>query len=538
MSPSVELGHVLVDELVRSGVTDVVLCPGSRNAPLSFALYEADAAGRLRLHVRIDERGAAFLALGLAMRGGGPVAVACTSGTAVANLHPAVLEASYAGVPLLALTADRPAELVGTGANQTIEQVGIFGSAARQTVVLSSSTTGDRNARWRSGVSRAVAASRGLLGIAPGPVQINLAFGPPLVPDGSADAVPAGRPGGQPWTTVTPTAAKAVALQVDLSLRTLVIAGHGAGSAPAGVPVIAEPTAACWPGSLAAGPWILGALPSELRPEQVLVLGRPTLHRGVTSLLADSDLQILSLTTGSGWADVSGSVRAVGGSVEIVGGPTDPMWMEAWSAADKTAAEAVAGVLDDEAAVTGLHVARQVVAAAPEGAAMVLGSSNPVRDVALAARPRAGLKVFGNRGVAGIDGTVSTAIGVALAHRGPTVALLGDLTFLHDSTGLVLGPAEHRPDLTIVVANDDGGGIFGLLEQGAPEHGAAFERIFGTPHGTDLSAICAAHGIAWQRVESGDFELPVGGLRVVEVATQRRVLRDLHARIAAAVGAA
>jgi 2-succinyl-5-enolpyruvyl-6-hydroxy-3-cyclohexene-1-carboxylate synthase len=185
---------------------------------------------------------------------------------------------------------------------------------------------------------------------------------------------------------------------------------------------------------------------------------------------------------------------------------------------------------------TGLGVARLLVAALPAGALLLLGSSNPIRDVSLAARPRRGLTVLANRGVAGIDGTISTATGAALVHRGPAYALVGDLTFLHDSNGLLAAPDEHRPDLTVVVANDDGGGIFALLEQGAPEYADAFERVFGTPHGTDLAALCAAHHVPHVRASASELaELAGRGLRVVEVATQRSGLRALHDQIRSAV---
>jgi 2-succinyl-5-enolpyruvyl-6-hydroxy-3-cyclohexene-1-carboxylate synthase len=211
-------------------------------------------------------------------------------------------------------------------------------------------------------------------------------------------------------------------------------------------------------------------------------------------------------------------------------------------AADATAARTVHAVLDEAPWPTGPALARDLVAALPPGALLVLGSSNPIRDVALAAGPRADLVVHANRGVSGIDGTVSTAIGAALAHGRPGYALLGDLTFLHDSTGLVIGADEPRPDLTIVVLNDRGGGIFTLLEQGAPEHTAAFERVFGTPHRVDLAALCAATGTP-HRTAGTPAELvtalaPAKGLRVVEVPADRTILRDLHANLRKAVAAA
>jgi len=184
---------------------------------------------------------------------------------------------------------------------------------------------------------------------------------------------------------------------------------------------------------------------------------------------------------------------------------------------------------------TGLHVARAVADSLTEGDLLVLGSSNPVRDASYAGLPRTGVRVLANRGVAGIGGTVSTAHGAAMAHGGRTVALMGDLTFLHDSGGLLAGPQEAHPNLTIVVANDDGGGIFGLLEQGAPEHSAAFERVFGTAHGTDLGALCAAHGVPHQLVDVASLASrlaePSHGVRVLEVRTERTRLRELHAAL-------
>ncbi|TWF78157.1 2-succinyl-5-enolpyruvyl-6-hydroxy-3-cyclohexene-1-carboxylate synthase [Pseudonocardia hierapolitana] len=533
MNPSTTHARLVVDELVRCGVTDAVLCPGSRNAPLSFALHAADAAGRLRLHVRIDERTAGFLALGIALRSGRPVPVCTTSGTAVANLHPAVLEASYAGVPLVVLSADRPPDVIGTGASQTIEQAGLFGGAVR--LAVNAAVDGDP-ARLRSFVDRLVAAATGA---PPGPVHLNLPFAEPLVPDGPGEA-PAGRPDGRPRTRVAPVARHAGPLPLDPSAPTLVIAGHGApdGLLDLPVPVVAEPASAAWRAAVRTGPWLLGAVPA-LRPAQVVVAGRPTLHRPVQRLLADPDVavHVLADPRGLPWTDVAGSVRAIGSLPPL---RPDRSWTDRWRAADAAAADALDKALDDPAAPGGLRLARELVAALPPGAQLVLGSSNPVRDVALAAVPRRDLTVLANRGVAGIDGTVSTAVGAALVHDGPAYVLLGDLTLLHDTTGLVLGPDEPRPDLTIVVLNDDGGGIFELLEQGAPEHAAAFERVFGTPHGVDLAALCAATGTGHVQVELPDLAdalAPAPGLRVVEVRAGRRELREGHAKLRAAVDA-
>jgi 2-succinyl-5-enolpyruvyl-6-hydroxy-3-cyclohexene-1-carboxylate synthase len=539
VNPSTALATVLVDELVRCGVRHAVLCPGSRNAPLSFALHAAEQAGRLTLHVRIDERSAAFLALGMSLRCGVPVPVVCTSGTAAANLHPAMLEAHHAAVALLAVTADRPPELIGTGANQTVHQTGLFGAAVRAAPSLSL----DQPAQWRPAVDRAVAAACGSLGGSPGPVHLNVPLREPLIPESGSQwpAAPAGRAGDRPWTTVAAGSPVHVEVELDLSRRTLVIAGHRAGPAPPGLPLIAEPTAPGWPDGLAAGPWLLGSPVLEvLRPEQVVVLGRPTLHRPVQRLLADPGVAVTVVADGPEWTDVAGSAVAAGTALRCTGSP-DPGWLRSWQHADALAAAVVGSIVESHPEATGLGVARLMVPALPAGALLLLGSSNPIRDVSLAARPRRGLTVLANRGVAGIDGAVATATGAALMHGGPGYALVGDLTFLHDANGLLAGPDETRPDLTVVVANDDGGGIFGLLEQGAPEHASAFERVFGTPQGTDLAALCAAHHVPHAQVQGDELAAalsPAPKTRVLEVRTERAGLRALHERIRAAVAMA
>ncbi|MFC5992594.1 2-succinyl-5-enolpyruvyl-6-hydroxy-3-cyclohexene-1-carboxylic-acid synthase [Pseudonocardia hispaniensis] len=544
MNPSTVQATVIVDELVRTGVTDAVLCPGSRNAALAFALHAADAAGRLRLHVRIDERTGGFLALGLALRSGRPVPVCTTSGTAVANLHPAVLEAAHAHVPLIALTADRPPQLIGTGASQTITQPGIFGAAVRlaASAAMPTRSIGDQ-AHWRSVVDRVVAAAAGAFGGPPGPVHLNVPFAEPLVPDGAPEAL-AGRADGAPWTAAAPGRRSAPVLPLDPAAATLVVAGHGAppGLDLGGAPVIAEPSSGYWAEGLRAGPWLLGApAAAPLRPAQVVVLGRPTLHRSVQRLLADPTVEVFAVDdpAGAPWTDVAATLRATG-SLPALRPPRE--WTGRWHAADAAAAAALDTQLDGATAPGGLRLARALLASLPDGAVLVLGSSNPIRDVALAAVPRTGVRLMSNRGVAGIDGVVSTAVGVALAGRGRAYALLGDLTLLHDTTGLVIGPDEPRPDLTLVVLNDRGGGIFSLLEQGAPEHAGAFERVFGTPHPVDLAAFCAALGVAHTHVEDlaglPAAVAPGPGLRMVEVRADRAVLRSGHAALRAAVNTA
>ncbi len=554
MHPSTALATVLVDELVRCGVREVVLCPGSRSAPLAYAVQQAEREGRVRLHVRVDERSAGFLALGLAKVTRRPAVVVTTSGTAVANLHPAVLEAHHACVPLVVVTADRPAELRGTGANQTTVQPGIFAGAVRhQHDQPPAQGRPGEQASWRSLVCRAWAAAVGAHGD-PGPVHLDIAFRDPLVPAlGDDDGWPeslAGRPDGRPWVR-GPRPGSAAEPVTDLPARTLLVLGDlpdPAGAASVldlaerrGWPVVAEPFGTSdRRGVLPHGPllltdehWLSGHL-----PELVLTVGRVTLSREVGALLRRPDVVVEQVSATAGWTDPSHVVRRVHTLAALLAstpGPTDPAWSRQWHQAGAALAERLRPVLTT-AEVTGPGVARAVLGALADGDTLVLGSSNPPRDLDLVdpATPRGVRTVVGNRGLAGIDGTLATAVGVALAGAGRTVALLGDLTFLHDVNGLLIGPGEPRPDLTVVVLNDDGGGIFATLEQGAPERAADFERVFGTPTGADLAALCHGYGVAHGRVP-GIPELvqalseQESGIRVLEVSVDRaghRSLRD------------
>jgi 2-succinyl-5-enolpyruvyl-6-hydroxy-3-cyclohexene-1-carboxylate synthase len=522
VNPSTALATVIVDELIRSGVREAVLCPGSRNAPLSFALHEADAEGRLRLHVRIDERTAGFLALGLAKASGQHVPVVTTSGTAAVNLHPAVVEADYSAVPLVVLTADRPAELRGTGANQTIDQIDLYGRSVRFFADVSvdeeMTVTG-----WRELVDRALSAGMD------GPVHLNVAMREPLVPEWDPtwseplDEEIERRRRRPPAAVVTP---------LDAGARTVVVAGDRAGPVPralaetAGWPLLAEPSSGsrAGPNALATYRLLLDHLGDGI--ERVVVTGRPTLSRAVTSLLGREDVEVVRFPGDAPLPEVTGR--------------SDAAWLLRWCEADERARAAIRDVLDQEP-LTGPAIAALLARAVPADGLLVAGSSSPVRDLDLADPWDVAPLVLANRGASGIDGTLSTAIGAALAHQaqggGPAYAFVGDLTFLHDSTGLVIGPDEPRPDLTIVVVNDDGGGLFSVLEQGAPEHAAVFERLFGTPHGVDFAALCAATGTAYDRLDAApaltNALAPSGGLRVLEVRTDRTTTRDLHHRLAA-----
>jgi len=476
------------------------------------------------------------------------VCAAMTSGTAVANLGPAVVEANYARVPLIVLSANRPYELLGTGANQTMEQLGYFGTQVRDNISLGLApemkgvAPGDSatlNAQWRSATCRVLVAATGFRTANAGPVQFDIPLREPLVPDANEDPAtggyaPRGRPGGRPWT-YTPPVTFDQPLDIDLTPDTVVIAGHGAGVHPnlAQLPTVAEPTAP--PAANPLHPFALRLI----HPQQVIMLGRPTLHRPVSALLADPSVPVYALTTGPRWPDVSGNSQATGTRAVTAGEP-NANWLKRCAEVNRHAIEAVRGQLKAHPLTTGLHVAAAVAGALRPGDQLVLGASNPVRDAALVGLNTQGIKVRSNRGVAGIDGTVSTAIGAALAHDGRTIALIGDLTFVHDSSGLLIGPTEPTPrNLTIVVSNDNGGGIFELLEQGDPRFSDVSSRIFGTPHDVDVGALCRAYHVDSRQIEAdelaGALGEPFEGMRVLEVKADRSSLRALHASIKAAL---
>jgi 2-succinyl-5-enolpyruvyl-6-hydroxy-3-cyclohexene-1-carboxylate synthase len=578
VNPSTAFATVVVDELVRCGLREAVVSPGSRSAPLAMALHAAGEAGRLRLHVRIDERSAGFLALGLGKASGRPAAVVCTSGTAAAHLHAAVIEADEAGVPLLVLTADRPPELRGTGANQTIDQIKLYGAAVRWFCEAGvAENRPGQVAYWRSIMSRAWALSAGNGIVFPGPVHLNLPFRDPLVPglpDTSSSVGqpgPAwcesldGRPGGAPWTSARGRAdAPGPALTVDWAERGVVVCGDGTRdpeavatlAEAAGWPLLAEPSSGArrGPVALSSYQYLLDspAFTSGHRPEVIISAGRAGLSRGQLALLrgATGGTRHIVLSQGPGrWSDPARTATEVAGRVVLRGasgrapGNTQSGWLRSWLAADAAARHAADEVLAADGGLSEPLLARAVAAALPAGALLWVASSMPVRDLDRQMAPRSGLRVLASRGASGIDGLVSSAVGAALAHQaaagGPAVAVLGDLALVHDAPGLMLGPQEPRPDLCLIVVNNDGGGIFSALEQAA--FPGLFERVFGTPHGTDLEQLAGAAGLPYSLLEHAS-DLPgvlAGtGLRLVEVRTDRAEGTKLRAAISEASAAA
>ena len=535
MTDATELARDVTARLLGAGVREVVLAPGSRNAPLAFALHDAAEAGLVRLHTRIDERTAGFLALGLAKVSRRPVVVTCTSGTAVANLLPAVLEASHAGIPLIALTADRPASARGTGASQTTDQVGVFGTAAAG---IDLATPDDLDALAELLTDQTWSSA---------PLHVNVQLSPPLVP--------ANRWAAEPFDLQIPMARRErMPRQVEMHTgpRTAVVAGDDAGprarvlAEAANWPLLAEPTSGSRTGDNAIRTYRLlldGDMGSRI--QRVVVAGHPTLSRPVARLLEREDVEVISVAAAGRWPERPFPVDRTVAALSVAGAD-DPAWLEEWHAADRDLGRRLDALLHAEGELTPHHVAGAVARALPAGGLLLVGASNPIRDLDLMVpRYEVGARrlVIANRGLAGIDGTVSTAVGAALGrpHSTRALALMGDVTFVHDLTGLVLGVSQAAPDLTIVVVNDDGGSIFASLEQGAPDYADRYDALFGTPHGVDLAAVCAATRTAHLRVTSlpeleQALASPNGGVEVVEAVVRRDNRRELDARIRALSG--
>ena len=545
LPPAMADARSLVAALLAEGVREVVLCPGSRSAPLADALADAADAGRMRLRVVLDERSAGFIALGAAraraLSGHSRcAAVVTTSGTAVSNLHPAVSEADAAGIPLLVISADRPHELVSTGASQTTEQTGLFAPALRLGVDLPADLAADlggsaADAAIAGQVRRAVVAATGALSWDPGPAQINARFRPPLTVEGTVEgAVPsAPAPPAPPSATVARAAVLACAQaagagqQVGCGSSTkgrgLVVAGDTAHPAVGALarslaehlnwPLLAEPTshARSGPQALTRYAELLGTPAGRALAEQaehLLVLGHPSLSRSITALLGRENLDITVLTERARWTDVSGRARRV----VPIDGPdresdddalrsarlatrlglerADASWTDSWR-------QAASDLPEPDCSSSADAVARAVWEAsqAPGAPTLLLGSSMTVRRLDRLAQPGAAApKAVANRGLAGIDGTIATGIGLWMASGEPVRAVMGDLAFLHDAMSLNRGVREEEADLQVIVVDDGGGAIFSHLEYAHTTPPARFERLFTTPQRADIAALAAALG--------------------------------------------
>ena len=459
---STSLARVVVRQIIEAGITDVVISPGSRNAPLSLAFFEASQEGLIKIHVRIDERTAAFFALGIIKSTGRPVAVVCTSGTAVANYHPAVLEASHTNAPLMVLTADRPAMLRKTGANQTTEQARIFGKAVRYFADIDGPV---------------YPMELPLDSLRTGPIHLNLQFDEPLL---SHDR------GG---------------LTVDEITQFTKVLGW---------PVIAEDPLS-FPDAIAHASIFLTSpeIRSTLIPQSVLVIGRTTLSRSINAFIKSSPItyvvdQRLATVDSDRQAD-----RKFTELPDLQGVIQSDEWLAKWNKVSERAQKLIGSLSGWSEAV----IARTIAATIPDDTALFVSSSRPIRDLEGFAHPRGGVHTYANRGLAGIDGNISTALGVAYGHKS-TIALLGDLSFLHDLTGLV---NKEAINCRFIVINNDGGGIFSTLPQRGVD---GFETVFGTPHGLNPAAIAQAMGVDAKQITTlkeleAEIKAPISGVSVV-----------------------
>jgi len=497
---STSLARVVVRQIIEAGVTDVVISPGSRNAPLSLAFFEASQDGLIKIHVRIDERTAAFFALGIIKSTGRPVPVVCTSGTAVANYHPAVLEASHTNAPLMVLTADRPAMLRKTGANQTTEQARIFGKAVRYFADIDGPV---------------YPMELPLDSLRTGPIHLNLQFDEPLLSDGSSD-----------WLSQISVAPKEFVPRTKpgtlrlVGARGVVVVGHDRGGLTVdeitqftkvlGWPVIAEDPLS-FPDAIAHASIFLTSpeIRSTLIPQSVLVIGRTTLSRSINAFIKSSPItyvvdQRLATVDSDRQADRKFTELPV-----LQGVIQSDEWIAKWNKVSERAQKLI-GSLDgwNEAVI-----ARTIAATIPNDTALFVSSSRPIRDLEGFAHPRGGVHTYANRGLAGIDGNISTALGVAYGHKA-TIAVLGDLSFLHDLTGLV---NKEVINCRFIVINNDGGGIFSTL----PQRGVnGFDTVFGTPHGLNPAAIAQAMGVDAKQISSlkeleAEIKAPISGVSVV-----------------------
>ncbi|CAB4670392.1 MAG: 2-succinyl-5-enolpyruvyl-6-hydroxy-3-cyclohexene-1-carboxylic-acid synthase [Actinobacteria bacterium] len=484
MNDSTLQAEALAEALYSAGVRDVVIAPGSRSAPLALALARRDQFNR---HIHIDERSAGFVALGISKATSRPVATVCTSGTATANFHPALLEASHSDVPLIVITADRPSELQGIGSNQTTNQSALYGSALRHFLEIEAGTS----LAWIDHFNNAVDGLNG-------PMQINIAFREPLLPEGEvvSQVIPAFEVSAQA-EKMAPALSE---LGITSGQRGVVVVGHGLGtfsrreisawSTRLGWPVVAEDplshSAAIQHASILVGTTFAS---EKLQPEVALVIGKIGLSRSVMALLTRTS-RVIGIDSHH---EVSNPLRK--NEVQLAALPrvdvdADPNWLQAWHQASAKAADALALPTWSEQNLAAIF-ARSL----PSGSSLFIGSSRPIRDIEAFAAPRGDIDVFGNRGLAGIDGNISTAIGISRVRPGRTFVYLGDIAFLHDVNALI----NDAPNLTVVVVDNNGGGIFSTLPQRGVDH---FEEVFGTPHNRDLTAIAAGFGVHVTRVAS------------------------------------
>ena len=539
--PSVDTASAILSSLDALGVTHVLYCPGSRSAPFAYALEAGSFGGDAR--PILDERGAGFAAVGLARTGALP-AIVVTSGTAVGELAPAVLEASHARLPLLVLSADRPGELRGVGASQATDQAGFFGTHVRASIDLEPQ---EASPSLVGHLARAVAAACGAPSGTPGPVQINVAFRDPLTPvrlasDSEDEAVAPFVPRPTRVVAAFPVPARWEDV-VGPATAGLIVAGEGASprarewSEASGFPLLAEPASGAWCGG-GATPFEQSLVSSPLGREvdAVVVTGRPTLSRPIQALLARPDVRVVVVDAHAPWVDISGNASVVVADLEPAREPiraAQAEWASRVREAARDAGERIESLLASGSGRTMLDLARSV--AALTSGPLVLGASNPVRAFDLAVPALEGRIIHSNRGQAGIDGTIATAVGICLGsgYAGETsapvgtrvTAVMGDLTACHDASSLALA-ASVGAHLDIIVADDQGGGIFATLEHGRAASAEAYDRWFGLAQSVDYEALAAAYGVAFARADAPReleslLARPASGPRLIHAPVER-----------------
>jgi len=531
------LARAIVQSCLDSGVENVVIAPGSRNAPLSWAFAQAEKAGLVKIQVRIDERDAGFLALGIAKATKKPVPVVVTSGSAVANLMPAIVEAFHSAVPVIVLSADRPESVRGKSAPQTINQFGMFGTFVKAQIDVAPKSTNI------SEISNALELS---MTSRPGPVQVNVQFELPLLPELD----------NMDWQPVKPILREIPKVECDqkrieVSPRGIFLIGDNSDiesveeinliSQEIGWPIIWEPTANAHmlENSISHGVVLLQA---GLAPkvDVVVTLGTVGLSRAVLGLLKSVPihLAIHSATSGPDLPDPVSSANEIFECVPKLETTIDSNWLSQWQLLDSNASTAISATLAPDT-LSGPSAAQFVWKLAGNDDQLFVAASWPVRHLEAYAAKRNGLHVFGNRGANGIDGLISTAIGIGIGTGKRTVLLMGDIAFLHDLGGLNLGEGQEQPNLTVVVLDNNGSGIFSQLEQGADLYQEHYEKVFGTPHGKDLWVIAESLGIPAKQVSTKtelkfaleSFEKAPGIKVIVCLTGERNAENDLIKRI-------
>lgn len=550
----------IVDEWVRLGVTHAVVSPGSRSTPLAIAL---SSNPKIALHVFHDERSASFAALGIGLQSGVPAVLLCTSGTAAAQFFAAVIEANYAHVPMLVCTADRPPELQGVGAPQTINQTNLYGNFVRKfTDVGVADDT--KASKWRTVARDAFSAT---VGVNRGPCHVNFPFREPLV--GVAEALPAAD-SHSPVRMSADVATASERKKLSLALRAergLIIAGNGIDqsrfildlAAKLNWPVFADPRSNCRvaPESSHGATIVTCAdvmmrhqpTAESLKPTVVIRVGDPPVSKVVNQWLARCGAEQIAVTQQPTLIDPDKIVTThiVGSFNELFmemsrGTQVKPEseWISEWKLRERKARTALDSQFSNSNQLTEPLSAVTVSESLEPGSNLVVSSSMPVRDLEWFAPARDGVRVFSNRGVNGIDGVVSTAVGVALSSRAPTALLIGDIAMLHDSNGL-LNLIRRDVQMKIIVVDNEGGGIFSFLPQAESLEGSQFEQLFGTPHSVDFESLAKTHSIpfAWATTsEELQRELGNAGTSIIGVRTDRKVNVADHNALYAAVAEA